>query len=395
MATKKNSFINGQEYYRLRKVVGHRVNEEGKEVPVIKNFYGSSKKDALNQYEEFMNKKKAGIDTAGQYFGIVADNWLHEFFLKDDSISSRTRDLYYTCWKRYIVPADVYHMPLTEVSASVLQKLYNEIECPTSALVNINKLLRRFYKYLERESLAKNVTTSLVLPAAKKKHRENNIVIWSEEEVIAILNGFNKAQNGFRLRFLIMAAYYTGCRISELLGLKYGDFDLNNNTISIKRQIIEEPSFDRTGNTTHELKESDLKSHASYRTLPISDYLKKEFMLHSSWHKEEQLKMGYRTEYVFTTSTGNFYYRKSVAQSLKRYYERVGVDNRGVHTYRHTFGTNLCKNGVPIQVASSLLGHSDINVTAKYYVSVGMDEKRKAVELLKNGHGYTEWLKNG
>ena len=101
------------------------------------------------------------------------------------------------------------------------------------------------------------------------------------------------------------------------------------------------------------------------------------------------------TEYVFTTSTGNFYYRKSVAQSLKRYYERIGVENRGVHTYRHTFGTNLCKNGVPIQVASSLLGHSDINVTAKYYVSVGMDEKRKAVELLKNGHSSTEWLKNG
>ena len=238
MATKKNSFINGQEYYRLRKVVGHRINEEGKEVPVIKNFYGSSKKDALQQYNEFMNKKKAGIDTAGQYFGIVADNWLHEFFLKDDSLSSRTRDLYYICWKKYVVPSNVYHMPLVDVSASVLQRIYNELDCPASALVNVNKLMRRFYKYLEREGLARNATSSLVLPSPEKKQKEKNIVVWTDEEAKKILGGFDKAQSGFRLRFLIVAAYYTGCRISELLGLKYEDFDLENNTLSIRRQIV-------------------------------------------------------------------------------------------------------------------------------------------------------------
>lgn len=385
MATKKNSFINGQEYYRLRKVVGHRVNEAGEEVSVIKNFYGSSKKDALKQYDEYMSKKKAGIDTEGQYFGIVADNWLHEFFLKDNSISSRTRDLYYTCWNKYIVPTDVYHMPLADVFTSTLQKLYNELDCPASALININKLMKRFYKYLDREGIAKNMTSSLVLPASQKKQKEKEIVIWTDEEIGKIMNGFNKAQNCFRLRFLIMAAYYTGCRVSELLGLKYEDFDLINKTLTIRRQVVEEPTFDRENKTVYELCESELKSAASFRTLPITEELRKEFLLHSVWHKTDQIKNGYRTNYVFTTATGNFYYRKSVAQSLNRYYKRIGVENKGVHTYRHTFGTNLCKNGVPIQVASSLLGHSDINVTAKYYISVGMDEKRKAVEMLKNG----------
>lgn len=389
MATKKNSFINGQEYYRLRKVVGHRINKEGKEVPVIKNFYGTSKKDALQQYNEFMNKKKAGIDTAGQYFGIVADNWLHEFFLKDDSLASRTRDLYYTCWKKYVVPSNVYHMPLVDVSASVLQRLYNDLGCPASALVNVNKLMRRFYKYLEREGLARNVTGSLVLPSPEKKQKqkqgENEIVVWTDEEANKILEGFDKAQKGFRLRFLVVAAYYTGCRISELLGLKYEDFDLDNDVVIIRRQIVEKPTFDREKQTAHELGDDSLKTSASYRTLPMNEVFRQEFILHVAWHKEDQLKNGYRTNYVFTTSTGGFYYRKSAAQSLSRYYKRIGVEDKGFHTYRHTFGTNLCKKGVPIQIASSLLGHSDINVTAKYYISVGMEEKRRAVELLKNG----------
>ena len=51
--------------------------------------------------------------------------------------------------------------------------------------------------------------------------------------------------------------------------------------------------------------------------------------------------------------------------------------------YRHTFGTNLCRQGVPIQTASKLLGHDDISTTAKYYVNVSADEKARAIETLE------------
>ena len=65
-----------------------------------------------------------------------------------------------------------------------------------------------------------------------------------------------------------------------------------------------------------------------------------------------------------------------------RYYDRIGIEHKGFHTYRHTFGTNLCRNGIPIQTASALLGHEDISVTAKYYVNVGLDQKQEAVDSL-------------
>lgn len=59
------------------------------------------------------------------------------------------------------------------------------------------------------------------------------------------------------------------------------------------------------------------------------------------------------------------------------------VPYRKFHVYRHTFGTMLCDNGVPIQVASSLLGHADISITAKYYVNIGLEQKQDAMELLQ------------
>jgi integrase/recombinase XerD len=42
------------------------------------------------------------------------------------------------------------------------------------------------------------------------------------------------------------------------------------------------------------------------------------------------------------------------------------------HRLRHSFGTNLCAAGVPIQVVSKLMGHSSLAITQRY-VDVGVD----------------------
>ncbi|QAT44061.1 tyrosine-type recombinase/integrase [Aminipila luticellarii] len=48
------------------------------------------------------------------------------------------------------------------------------------------------------------------------------------------------------------------------------------------------------------------------------------------------------------------------------HYKRIGIENKRFHPYRHTFCTNLCKKGVPLQTAYKLMGHSSINVTARF-----------------------------
>jgi integrase len=42
----------------------------------------------------------------------------------------------------------------------------------------------------------------------------------------------------------------------------------------------------------------------------------------------------------------------------------------------------LCRKGIPIQTAAELLGHEDINDTAKYYVNILPEQKQEAVESL-------------
>ena len=94
------------------------------------------------------------------------------------------------------------------------------------------------------------------------------------------------------------------------------------------------------------------------------------------------MKNGYRTEFIFTTDSGGLLDSKNTRTAIYRYYKRIGVPEKGFHTYRHTLGTNLLKNGAELITASKLLGHDDIKTTTKYYINIPEDEKRKAIELL-------------
>lgn len=382
MAVKTNNKVNGKDYFLITKTVGKKINEKGLEVPIRKYFRGKSRKEAEDKYAEYLEKQAQGIESKKQYFGIVADNWLYEFLLNDNSLAVRTRELYFTTWNKYVKGSKIYHLPMENITASAVQGFYNSLDCPTSALQTIHKVMKRFYKYVEREGIGKNVTGSLVLPHKGEEYKaeDNEIIVWTDEEIKTILNSFDKAQNGFRLKFLIILAYNTGCRISELLAVKYSDFTAEG--LNINKQVIEYNEHKRNGEKKKEFKTGKLKSKSSYRVIPLNADVLRELEKHKIWQKEDMLKNGYRTDFLFTTKTGELYDRHNIPHACKRYYNRIGVENKSFHTYRHTFGTNLCRKGITLQTAYKLMGHSDISITAKYYVNVLADEKQRAVDLL-------------
>ena len=67
---------------------------------------------------------------------------------------------------------------------------------------------------------------------------------------------------------------------------------------------------------------------------------------------------------------------------MSRLYKRIGVEPHKFHAFRHTFGTNLSRASVPIEETSKLMGHSDISITAKYYVYVNAERRRAAVDKI-------------
>lgn len=387
MANKTNTSINGKNYFRIQKVVGHKLNKNGFEIPVKKTFYGKTKKEAEQKYKEYMQKKALNLDGSKQYFGVMAERWLYEFLVNDNNLKPGTKDLYISTWNKYIKPLELYHSALEEVSAGTIQAIYNRLYksgVPASAVKTINKVMSRLYNYFVQQGYAPfNFTNTLSLPK-EKIEESKKVITWSDEELHTILNSFSKAQKGFRLRLLIVLASYTGMRISELLGLKYSDIEQTENgyIINVRRQVNNIAKYSPDGSKTNTLGVCELKSASSYRSIPVPELVVKEINAHKRKHLKEQMLKGYRTEFIFTTDSGGFVDNRNSRTACERYYKRIGVPTHGFHTYRHTFGTNLYKQGVPLKTASDLMGHKDINITARYYVGIGEEEKRKAIEIL-------------
>ncbi|MCR4669178.1 MAG: site-specific integrase [Clostridia bacterium] len=386
MSVKTNVKINGQNYYRITKTVGKKINENGIIVAVRKQFMGKSKKDAEQKYEEYMARRSQGMVDKSVYFGIIAEEWIYNFFLKDTHLKENTKNLYVGHWNNYIKPSALYSMPLNEITAASIQSLYNSLPAPVSVVRAIHNLMCRFYRYLELEGYARNFTGTLVVPKPKTSPGQFDdpddldVTIWEDDEIVKILNGFDEADPRFRLRFLIILALNTGCRISELLAIKYTDID--GNSLRINKQVIRRPYITKEKRTEYKLELDTPKTPSSVRMIPLNSLVLQELERHRKQHMKEMQEKGYETPFVFSTDSGNLYDYRNLVRACKRYYDTIGVEAKGFHTYRHTFGTLLCRNGIPIQVAASLLGHTDINVTARYYINVSDAEKTDAVESI-------------
>ncbi len=373
----------GTKYYRISRTIGKKLNENGLEVPVRREFTARTKKEATQKYEEYLENRASDINNANVYFGITADAWINDFFIPDDSLKGSTKAQYLSSCNRFIKTAEFYNYPLKEVTSKVIQRRYNELYEQgesSNAIRYANLLMKKFFKYIDTECLGRNITDSLSVTKGNVQKKSQEIIVWEDEEISKILGCLDQADSRFRFRLFIVLAYYTGCRIGEILGLTYDD--IQDGTLSVNKQHARDLAFDEDGNVKAKYDINVPKTANSIRKIPLHKAVLTELRRHKTWHMKEQLKNGYRTNYLFTTDSGNLYDPSNVRTALNRYYKKIGVEEKNIHAYRHTFGTNLCRQGVPIQTASKLLGHDDISTTAKYYVNVSDEEKARAIEKL-------------
>lgn len=142
----------------------------------------------------------------------------------------------------------------------------------------------------------------------------------SPEQLHVILNTCNNTEKGKELRLAIQISYYSGLRLEEVLNLKGSDIVMNGH---IRLSVSGKGSKSR------------------------NVYLPQE---------QRQLVEGLEK---FTISEGY------VTKSIEIISQRTGI-KFSFHSLRHSFASNLMRNGGNITLLQKLLGHSSMTTTAIY-----------------------------
>lgn len=349
MATKKNTKINGQEYFRIQRTIGYKV-VDGVRQPVRKSFYGTSKRDAENKYMTWKESMNVNSVDPSRLTGDLAREF-NEAFKINGKYRESTRNLYIGSYKAHFKDMAIENIPIGQLTYEHIQTAYNELKCSEDALKTLNKWMRHFIAYCEKAKYCGDVLRLVVLPEKEKITHSDEIITWTDKEIRII----KKKMSDHIYYPCIMLSLYGGLRLGEILGLKWSD--IHDGQIHINRQYqrgyITKPKAD------------------SSRIIPLHKCIK------------DALKDYPRiNEFIFVTASGLHIDHKNFRRSLDRAYKSIGLEQKKFHAFRATFCTNLCRKGVPLEVASKLMGHKDVTVTAKYYTFVGDDQLTDAIRKL-------------
>ena len=208
--------------------------------------------------------------------------------------------------------------------------------------------LKMFYRFLRMEERVESTTVDLLsTPALWERIPQ----VLSPEAVERLLRSPQAADRFFlRDRAILETLYATGCRASEVVGLRLNDLHL-------------EAAFLKcTGKGSKQ------------RIVPLGRPAVAALRAYLG-EVRPGLVHG-EAPWVFVSRGGRKISREMLWVIVKKYVRRLGLNDKvSPHTLRHSFATHLLSGGADLRAVQELLGHASIRTT-QHYTHVDRDRLR-------------------
>lgn len=191
----------------------------------------------------------------------------------------------------------------------------------------------------------------------------------------------------------------TGCRVSEVAGLRWEDIHMDDGYIDINHNMV---YYQRDQGKCY-FSISTPKTEAGSRIIPMLPEVRQALLDEKSYQKEVGLVCnadidGY-TDFIFLNRFGNPHNPQTINRTIKRITlsyneeEMESADREGreailippfsCHNLRHTSCTRYCENETNLKVIQEIMGHKDIATTMEVYAEATKDTKVKSFENLE------------
>ncbi|HCQ16100.1 MAG TPA: integrase [Cryomorphaceae bacterium] len=200
--------------------------------------------------------------------------------------------------------------------------------------------LKSFFRFLVKEG---NITSNPMQKVMAPKQSRKLWRVITEEEASYLLDDipFPDDERGRQEKMIVSTLYNTGMRLSELINLRVGDVQVQNQYIRV------------------------LGKRNKERFIPVSGTFEQELKEYIAGESETR-QMAQDSSF-FVTHRGKKLYPKLVYNLVNKYISLVsGIENKSPHTLRHSFATHMLNRGADLNSIKELLGHSSLSATQVY-----------------------------
>lgn len=225
--------------------------------------------------------------------------------------------------------------------------------------------IKRFCRFLMDENILMISELSAIQKVVEIPNDSEDTIkfLTIQETKLILLQPDTSKASGIRDSLFMYLLYDSGCRVQEILSLKLKDFFIQNRTAELR--IIGK------GN--------------KFRITPISEELIPKFEQYCRhYHKNSTYD-----DYLFYTKRRGIRSQMS-CDTAQAFIKRYGIMAQKIipaiphvhpHLFRHTRAMHLYMAGMPLELVSQWLGHSQLE-TSLIYARATTDMKRKAVDKI-------------
>jgi len=247
--------------------------------------------------------------------------------------------------------------PLVRVNAGEVELWLRSLTLAQASCAKIRNLMSVLFNHGIRHEICDRNPIQLVRQSAKRKAVP---VVLTPMEVQRLLSAL-----ALRERTLVLVAFGTGLRMSELFALKWRDVNFQTNEINVVRSIVFQVI-------------SPCKTEASQKPIPLDPQLADALLL---WRQQTRYKGPDDWVFASPAARGRHpYWGQCIMRTFIRPAAlKVGIVKAiGWHTFRHTYSSLLRQNRTDIKVTQELLRHASSRVTLDTYTQAVTLHKRKA-----------------
>ena len=353
-------------------------DETGKEK--FKYLSGKTEGEVKRKIREF-NQLDARVDVKKVSLGDYLLSWLITY--KKDTIKPSSYDRLESSIRNQIIP-NIGMIQLQQLTSddiqSFLSKLKNEDNYSHSVIKKAHDCLHAALLHATiKKDIAENPMLLVKMPD-KKLFETKEIRIFSDKECALLIEESSRQYKTGKLVYQYADAYilmlHTGIRLGEAIGLKKTDWNKEENTLHIQRNIQSVSKRDELGKRLigKQIVSNTTKTYSGDRIIPLNKTATEAIERLCGQHPD--------SEYIVCSSKGDIIPPERLERTFYRMLKNVGIEQAGTHSLRHTFASMLFAKGTDVKTVSELLGHANIQITLNTYIHLIGKPKHNAVAKL-------------